>query len=77
MRIQPKQKGKSMKYYTLSFKPGTTDTITGSKDDLIAELQNLIEEIEDIDEEITTKMPVNLYDMSGDEYITAWIEEQY
>ena len=65
-----------MKHYTLRFSAGTEPEIMGTKEELIAELQNLIDEIEEIDEDDTGvfKM-VNLYDLNGNDYITASIEE--
>ena len=64
------------KRYTLKFRRGTVDEITGNKDELIGELYHLIDEIQMLDEEDTSvTQTVVLYDSNGADYMEARIEE--
>ena len=64
------------KRYTLKFRRGTVDEITGNKDELIGELYHMIDEIQMLDEEDTSvTQTVVLYDSNGSDYMEARIEE--
>ena len=64
------------KRYTLKFRRGTVDEITGNKDELIGELYHMIDEIQMLDEEDTSvTQTVVLYDSNGADYMEARIEE--
>ena len=66
-----------MRYYTLKFSPTTVTEIKGSKQDLIRELENLIGRIEELDEEAyASHDSVPLYDMNGEDFITAILREE-